>query len=755
DLHWADSSSIRLLSYLGEAILDEHPLFLIGTYRPEEVALGPNNYPHPLADVIATFETYLGNIRLDLRPTNEVEALKFIDEFLDTNPNRLDETFRQAMFQRTGGHPLFTIELLQDLQARGDLYQDETGCWIEGPNLNWNTLPSGLEGVLQARVSQLNKNLQNALTTASIEGEIFTAEVVAKIQGLDEDLLTQQLTHQLQQEYQLVSPHGIQQHGDQTLSLFRFRHNLIQQYLYNSLGSSEQVSLHEKVGCTLETIYGDYQSEITQQLAWHFQKAGLIERAMGYWRSAGDDAAQIYATAEAVTCYTHELSLAINQATDIASEVLIDIYLRLGRMLELNDQFFRALDHYREMELMAKQRNDPALALNALVQQGQIRSTPNEAFDQEEGKTLLKRALHLAQEVGDQMTEVRLLWNFVNLYRYLDYEQSIYYGEQGLALAEEFELWEQLAYIHNDLAYSHITYGYFREGGEAFHEATLLWRKVNNLPMLTDSLSGASSVYVFMGEYERAIALSDEAFQLSQSIDNLWGQSFSRHTLGLIYWNQGKLSQAIRTMEACIRNSEEAGFIVPQIYTRAYLALIHGSLGDLNTAFPIAELALKRSEIFPPFRLASLGILIELCLLNDDIPQAKSYLAKFKQSRPDAEYIAYDISIFLGEIKLDLLEGEYQHGLAIATNVIEKLKQLGIDTFLAEFLYYQAQLLFAQDKRNEAYQALLKAEKSAKQLGNQRMLWLILSDISDYLDETGQESQATIHRNQAQVIIQA
>ena len=50
-----------------------------------------------------------------------------IDEktaLLRIEPNKLDEAFRSSLFEQTGGHPLFTIELLRELEGRGDLVRD-------------------------------------------------------------------------------------------------------------------------------------------------------------------------------------------------------------------------------------------------------------------------------------------------------------------------------------------------------------------------------------------------------------------------------------------------------------------------------------------------------------------------------------------------------------------------------------------------------------------------------------------------------
>ena len=67
-----------------------------------------------------------------------------------------------------------------------------------------------------------------------------------------------------------------------------------------------------------------------------------------------------------------------------------------------------------------------------------------------------------------------------------------------------------------------------------------LWRELGNLPMLSDSLTVSSHVCAGLGEYDQAVAFSEEAFQISQSINNLYGQSYSRDMVGYVHWERGQ-----------------------------------------------------------------------------------------------------------------------------------------------------------------------------------------------------------------------
>ena len=110
---------------------------VVGTYRTDEVALGRAGKRHPLEPVLAELQRRLGDVQLDLE---EAEGRSFIDAFVDSEPNQLDEGFRQALLAHTDGYALFTVELLRDMQERGYLVQDKKGRWVAKKDLRQGDL---------------------------------------------------------------------------------------------------------------------------------------------------------------------------------------------------------------------------------------------------------------------------------------------------------------------------------------------------------------------------------------------------------------------------------------------------------------------------------------------------------------------------------------------------------------------------------------------------------------------------------------
>ena len=298
DLQWADTASISLLFHLGRRIGDSQ-ILIVGAYRPEDVAQGRDGEQHPLQDILSEFKRRFGNVWISLNQAVSSRGRAFIDAFLDTEPNLLDENFRQELTRRTGGHPLFTVELLRDLQERGDLLQDEQSRWTAQPNLKWEMFPTRVQGVIDRRIGRLDSELREALTVASVEGEEFTAEVIARMQGLNLRSLLRHLSQELGKRHRLVREGREIKVGQQLLSRYQFAHILFQRYLYDSLSIGERRLLHGEIGQTLESIYEEHTDEIAVQLVHHFREAGKRVKAIEYARQAAQQAKAAYAYDEA------------------------------------------------------------------------------------------------------------------------------------------------------------------------------------------------------------------------------------------------------------------------------------------------------------------------------------------------------------------------------------------------------------------------------------------------------------------------
>jgi ABC-type oligopeptide transport system substrate-binding subunit/class 3 adenylate cyclase len=356
DLQWADSASIHLLFHLGRQI-QGHRILILGAYRPSEVTQGRKGETHPLEKVLAEFKRRGGDIWINLSEIYETEAQAFVDAFVDSEPNRFSKDFHRALYDHTDGHPLFTIELLRNLQERGDVMQDAEGYWVAGSNLDWKVLPTRVEGVIEERIGRLEDDLRETLTIASVEGEDFTAQVVGQVQEVSERKILTRLSRELEKQHGLVKASEETVIGKNILSSYQFTHTLFQQYMYNGLSPGERRILHGEVARVLEQLYAGQTEGIAVQLAYHYNQAKEVDRAIHYLLMAGDQARASYAYEEAIDFYKRGLVLQKEQGhADEAARTL----MKLGLTYHSHLNFQKSREAYLEgFELWSRVGRSP------------------------------------------------------------------------------------------------------------------------------------------------------------------------------------------------------------------------------------------------------------------------------------------------------------------------------------------------------------------------------------------------------------
>ncbi|MGC9396646.1 MAG: AAA family ATPase, partial [Anaerolineae bacterium] len=134
DLQWIDAGSAALLFHLTRRFARSQ-LLIVAAYWPGEINHRGETQQHPLLGIVTELQRYGGDIRIDL---DQVNDQAFVAAFLEQDPllrpNRLDAAFRSAFALRTGGNPLFTIELLHSLQAHDEIQVSAHKSWVR---LGW------------------------------------------------------------------------------------------------------------------------------------------------------------------------------------------------------------------------------------------------------------------------------------------------------------------------------------------------------------------------------------------------------------------------------------------------------------------------------------------------------------------------------------------------------------------------------------------------------------------------------------------
>ena len=697
DLQWADVASIDLLFHLGRALANaKNRILIICAYRPEEVALDrPDGRKgrHPLRKVLTEFRRRSGDVWLDLTRANETEGRDFVDALLDTEPNRLGEDFRQNLFQHTGGHPLFTIELLRALQMRAGLVQDAQGHWIEGSAPNWEKLPTKVEAVIEERVDRLDEKAREILATASVEGERFTAQVIAQVHQLPEREVLRTLSHELEKRHRLVREVGEVATEGRFVSHYQFAHALFQSYLYHGLGAGERRVLHGEVANALVRLYGDQTDGIVAQLAHHYSAAGRSDSATEYSLRAGDKARLAYANEEARAHYQRVLKLlqapdcsAADNARERRFAALLGLSqvclatgevaeaercaaeaVELGRALRVESrELVRCLfwlgdalwwlNRYDEM-IRCAQEGLALLAEDAVFSESSIAARGVESA---EGVLMLSHLAIANWWTGDMETPGALYPRIAQILSRLPYapefrasfSQLVEWYATGVRDIDASSRWlgiyREKATEHHDLHASKEAHwfagrnvysmGDLCQALESTQFALELSNRLGDGKFIAESHALAAGIHVMLGDFRQAESHVESGLDIGRAVGR-------QDDLAWLYWCSGMLSCGRRSWKMAAEALQKAGehFAASKQHVMAAMAMnslahVYLAQGDLDQALARYTEALTlvgpvawRSGYLPPA-----SPLAGIENVHDDPAVFRAFVRRFREDHPDA-----------------------------------------------------------------------------------------------------------------------
>jgi predicted ATPase/DNA-binding SARP family transcriptional activator len=581
DLQWGDAGSLALLFHLSRRLSGAR-ILILAAYRPNDVALGRQGERHPLEAIVHETQRAQGTPPIDLA---HAQGRAFVDALIDSEPNHLGAEFRGELLRQTGGHPLFTSELLRGMRERGDLARDTAGAWAARAQIDWGRLPARVEAVIAERIGRLPGMLRALLRAASVEGEEFSAEVAAALAGVDPADARRQLSDVAEREHRLVQTIGILRVGATRLTRYRFHHFLIQRGLLASLTAAERVAYSEDAGRALAQIYDGRTEEIAVALAHHFDAAELPDLAIGYYQQAGDRALRLSAYPEAVEQYRRALELL---------SALPPTPERLGRELALQAAYSVPLQH---LEGWASARVEAAFG----------------------------RAIELARQFGSPPATHPLLGRIAHALVYRgEHRRALPLAQEMLALASATEDEATLLEAHTVVGLTHFYMGEFRI---ALPHLSLALR-------LYDPEAHASLTYLYgqdlgvhaglyqmlsltmLGYVDQGRQQAQETIALAERVGHPFTRAFT--------WSFVALNAALARDIAMVAHASERGLalasahafstwvafcMVPHGYARAMRGDLEAGIAEIREGLAIAQPTGARTPLPLIF-----GLLADLCL---------------------------------------------------------------------------------------------------------------------------------------------
>jgi predicted ATPase/DNA-binding SARP family transcriptional activator len=590
DLQWADAASANLLFYLGRQLADS-PILVIGAYRPSELnapaawqTFSLQNKPHLLGQVVKELERQSGIPQVDLDVYSPTEGRSFVDAILDREPNRLDASFREMMYRRTKGQPLFTVELLRALQEQGLLVVDEQGMWSETQDLKWDLLPARVEAVIDRRIEQLPQELRRLLSVASIEGEYFTVEALAQVQEQGVLRLLQYLSQELDQRYRLVREVGTASIGGKTVTRYQFRHNLFQEYLYQKLSIVERRYLHGALAAVLEQMAGDDLDEVVVSLAHHFRVAGQTGKAAVYFCRAGDLARRRVALEEAAHSYQAALDLWQEKDAAVRAESLH----KLGETLLALGKSQQAIERFYEADSLYSQAGNPTA--RGAVQRLIGRSYWEQA-DRASALQHYREALALLEGGPAESELARAISAIAQMEMLADsYDQAIDWGERALALALELQIEDVILHTLTTLGVSRVAKGEVERGLSMLEESRQRAQAAGYPHDTCRAYTGMGDSLVQLERYAEARGLYEQMLSYARTVGAALFEGVSLIQLGYLEWWAGRWRSAGMLRQAILDWMEaDSGNSIAKVWASTFLGGMYNDLGLPEYARTVLE----------------------------------------------------------------------------------------------------------------------------------------------------------------------
>lgn len=247
DLHWADPDSVVVLDLLAQSLADV-PLLLLVTLRSDEPRT-PELWR--ALDMLARAP---GSEQIPLEALSSSGVQRLLEAAASSPPA---PSLASKVHGWTGGNPLGVTELLP-LYARGELDAAAAGL---GPL----PVPHGIRALIELRLAARSEPCQRALRSASVLGEEFSLELLARTTGVPCDALVDGVSE--------AEATGILHEIPGRAGVYRYAHSLWRESLYAELPRVEARRLHLGAARALEALVPTDRSAQLVDLAHHFLEA--------------------------------------------------------------------------------------------------------------------------------------------------------------------------------------------------------------------------------------------------------------------------------------------------------------------------------------------------------------------------------------------------------------------------------------------------------------------------------------------------
>ena len=565
DAQYLDDDTKSFLAYLGRTL----------------TAKSKKNYP---ISILITSRQGFETISIEGAPIQTIKLEKLSHENLEqlarnTLGGDVSSELIEILEKRADGNPFFAGQILHYLVDESGLEIGEQGWQLAGKTTP-DAIPADVNAILISQLDRLPWEVKEVVLASSVLGREFEIRLLAEILESKEHLL--EMAHfAVDAEIWAAL----------TETRYIFRHALLQDAAYNMQMPTRLRELHKIAAEDIEKVYAEQLPSHYSEIAYHQEKAGMVEKARQSYRLAGDTSLQAYQNSLAAEYYTRALKLTSLENTQERVELLLKreaAYHILGQR-SVQEQDLATL------ELLAERRQD--MQIQAIVGQRQAIFAFN-IGNYKEAEDIARQAIFFAEGAGSLEIATRIYADLpITLARLNKIEDAIEAAQRGIELARQDGNQIQEGYILNDLGLIMLQERQPNKAYNQFTQTLEIARQAGDRRLEAQALNNLGNVVgMIRREYLAAKGLFENALDIFQEIGNRRGEGFALSNLGWISAMQGDFTNARTYQEQALTIARETGNRYQESYSLINLSMLAVAQEDFSHAYNFAIQALDLSR---------------------------------------------------------------------------------------------------------------------------------------------------------------
>jgi class 3 adenylate cyclase/tetratricopeptide (TPR) repeat protein len=656
--------------------------------------------------------------RMTLEPLTGEEVLDLAEARLS---RKLSGELSSFIMERTQGNPFYTEQFCRYLDENSLLLEGSDGLYLRRDELE---IPESIESVIVARMDRLSGKLKELVQTAAVLGREFDVQVLsAMLRGEGDSLRVLLAEGQRQAIWSALSE-----------LLYIFSHTMLREVAYGMQLRRQLQALHSLAARSMEELYGASSSRHAD-IAYHYEKAGIAEKAVEYLRKAVDFATGEYRNQEAVDLLRRLLAHRTTPEDRIVTELeMLYPLVRLGKWTDAEEIIKRNRKIARNMSL------DDCFAdccrHHAALEHR--RGSNEEAIRHLE--TAWEHYVRVGNEKG--LMESRSVRANINMV-IGNFDRAQEDLEESIRLAEASGDMDFMAMNTSDLGNVYL-YRYQLDEAEKFlKKAREIAAKCGNIRVEANTVNNLGVVEYYRRNHDACRRYLDEYMSISERVGDRESMTHVLGNIGVMHRQKGDLDGAMSFFSRQLSMARELGINYSMAFASREIGNIHWLKGDYSTSLDWLTRSLEtaRGSGDPRNRALATKDIGKVYFDMGDLDEAREYLEKavYLSDGVDKET---NIQSRYALARLSMKEGRRQEAAEHVESLIAIRREIGEELQLLDSMLDCCEIMLFTGHEERAALMLAESREMTQRLN--------AADMEPYLELQESLFQALSHPAEAE-----